>query len=82
MSEDDKCHFCGNPGTKLCDHPMKEADGFYHLETAHTCDLPICDDCSTELGVTFDMHGPGSVDTTDHCPFHSDTKKPALVVVK
>lgn len=75
----DKCHFCEKPATKLCDHPVLSADGFYHPATPHLCDLPICDDHAAVQGKTFDMHGPGTVDTMDHCPFHSGVDRKDLV---
>jgi hypothetical protein len=76
------CHFCGQRATRLCDHPVKGANGLYSVSDARTCDLPICDGCTTELGKNFDLSGPGVADTTDHCPFHSETKRPELRALK
>lgn len=36
-----KCHYCGNPATLLCDYPT---------EWHKTCDRPICNDCSVHVG--------------------------------
>jgi len=64
----EKCHFCQAEATKLCDAPMKDDNNFY---TPECCDLPICEECATEEGTTFDLVGVGKMDTIDSCPWHS-----------
>lgn len=64
MSED-KCFFCGNPATKLCDFPTGYHGFIFDLpddekvfdyqghdvtaETMGTCSRLICDDCATQF---------------------------------
>lgn len=74
------CHFCGKPATKLCDHPKPGSNGLYSLE-AGTCDLPTCDGCCVRKGISFDLRGPGEIDTVDHCLFHSEVDRRELIKV-
>lgn len=72
------CHFCSAEATKLCDQAVTNNEGVYTVESG-TCDLPVCDDCATQVGTTFDLAGPGVVDTMDYCPFHAGVSRKELV---
>ena len=39
------CHYCGNPSTSLCDHP---------IENGKTCDKPLCNNCRDHAGADLD----------------------------
>lgn len=38
----------------------------------YTCDLPLCEECSSRKGMTFFCGKMGGVETIDHCPIHAD----------
>jgi hypothetical protein len=45
---------CGRPATKLCDYKLTGP------KTGLTCDVPLCNHCSTSAGPDFDL-----------CPVHA-----------
>ena len=51
-----KCRFCPAPATLLCDCPIAENQ----VGEPITCDAPICEKCSTRVGLN-----------RDHCPRHA-----------
>lgn len=48
------CHSCGKVADWLCDYPVG---------VGKTCDLPICDQCRTHVGIY------------DFCPIHQESNK-------
>lgn len=56
-----RCAICGRDGTRLCDYPRRDSG---------TCDVPLCDDCTTpRLGL-----GSMKASEWDHfdlCPEHA-----------
>lgn len=79
------CHYCEAPATRWCDFTWLEmpqpagADAVEGLPTIRKqtstiryCDRPVCDRHGERVGVWFDMEGPGTTDTYDHCRLHFD----------
>lgn len=69
-----RCHHCNAPADHLCDYVLGAAsdDGFIHLDSEIiTCSRPVCDECRTVVAVSFDIHGPGTVETRDLCRDHA-----------
>jgi hypothetical protein len=50
------CAYCGNPGTQLCDFPLKGP------KEGKTCDEPMCTRCATRPDATKDL---------DYCRAHA-----------
>lgn len=65
-----KCHYCGAPAVKLCDHVIGFASDDEHIHKKSemiTCSRPLCDECATKEGIIFFSDGP---DTIDLCRDH------------
>lgn len=87
-AQSNRCHYCENAATKLCDFQIGLPIGgiaenrgkkFYTVDIGRpffTCDRPLCDQHSTEVGRLFwSGEGTGGVDSFDRCPDHASTQE-------
>lgn len=64
------CFYCGEEATLLCDGLL----GWRML----TCDRPLCENCASQVGVTFASGDDGYMETIDHCRECASTRAPLL----
>lgn len=75
----EKCFFCGEPATLLCDFGLGLVIGGEHegskvctmqamLAQSTTCDAPFCRKCGKAVG---HICGQNLHDTIDYCPLHA-----------
>jgi hypothetical protein len=73
VAEDVRCG-CGKPATRLCDslRPLAPGELRSLRDPPPTCDEPLCEDCATQVGVSFACGESGcDCDSVDLCPAHA-----------
>ena len=49
------CAYCGRASTRLCDFPVLKKIRSTGLETKGTCDVPLCDRCTSKIAGDGDL---------------------------
>ena len=80
----EKCFYCEKPAVRWCDYTIggpiagyarvgpASDNRFYACfdikQLPYTCDMPMCEDHSAQVGSIF---MPNDIETIDHCPEHA-----------
>lgn len=81
-----KCFYCDKPATRFCDFALggpigsyvrigRIGDNRFHAcfdagQMPYTCDMPMCDEHSKQVGAVHICGKQSSHETIDHCPEH------------